>query len=368
MDYKTAMLFPTAFFLTRIIVSLPTSFVMQKIGYKKTLKYCLYLCCVGCLTMSYFVQTQILVLTLLGIFIMASGISAIQVVSSPYVSLLSSAKNSMRRQSIATASNSIGTVIGPIVMAGVIIAATRMGVINTSQQISILFLIIAAVFLIQIAVVNSIDLPDIQSRVKTNFIQGYLALFKNSRFMKLLSALMLYIGMEVSFGTFTIAYLADEKVGGLGLTVATQLIAIYWAFMFLGRFTFARYSNRFNSVKLFTLMCVYSVVLSLLATQFTHVIVGLIMLLTGLFNATLYPIVYAQALKVSGKYSAQAAALMIMSSIGGAILPLIQASVIDSYSMSTSYWVPVVCYSMMIWLYRSSVRKESKSLSFPCRD
>lgn len=354
LDYQTAMLFPMAFFITRIVISLPISFVMEKWGYKRTLKYCLYWCLFGCLAMTYFIKTETLELTLLGIFLMASGISAIQVVSSPYVSLLSTSDQSVRRQSIATASNSIGTVLGPILLSLVIIVSSNLGVIDTEQQISILFLIIALFFVVQIFFFKIVDITDIKPEIRMGFLNGLFTLLKQRKFLKLAVVLLLYVGMEVCFGTFTIAYLAEEEFGELGLILATQLIAIYWALMFFGRFMFAKYGHQMNTVRLFTVMCILAITICLIATQVAHLLVGVLMLAIGLFNSTLYPIIYAQALQASGKHNSQGAALLIMCSIGGALLPLIQAMSIDRYGLSTSYWVPVVCYGTMVWLFNRS--------------
>ena len=356
LDYQTVMLFPMAFFITRITVSLPTSFVMAKIGYKKTLKYCLYWCLIGCLAMAYFVLSEQLSLTLLGIFLMASGISAIQVVSSPYVSLLSTSENSMRRQGVATASNSIGTVLGPIILSFVIIVAGMFGFAKTSQQVSILFLLIALFLLGQIIYFRSIDLPDIKSTIQTGFWRGLIALLKNPAFIKLAVVLLLYVGVEVCFGTFTIIYLADKEFGNLGLVASTQLIAGYWAFMFLGRFLFVKYGYLVDSLRLFVIMCLLSIVVCLIAIQINHVAVGYLMILVGLFNSTLYPIIYSQALKSAKQFSSQGAALLIMCSIGGAILPLAQAVIIDSFELNTSYLVPAISYAVMIWLFMSSLK------------
>ncbi|MCL9776546.1 MFS transporter [Vibrio methylphosphonaticus] len=196
LDYQTAMLFPMAFFISRIAVSLPTSFVMAKIGYKATLQYCLLWCFFGCLVMAYLVRSQELILTLMGIFIMASGISAIQVVSSPYVSLLAAPEKSIHRQSIATASNSIGTVLGPIALSAVIIVASSLGYVETAEQISMLFLCIGLFFLILIIYFRAIDLPDIQPNVRRGFWKGLCELVKQADFMKLALVLRYILGSK----------------------------------------------------------------------------------------------------------------------------------------------------------------------------
>lgn len=352
LDYQTVMLFLFSFFITRIVTSLPISFLMEKIGYKRTLKYCLYWCFLGCLVMSYCVQTETLSLTLLGILLMASGISSIQVVSSPYVSLLASPEQSMRRQSIATASNSIGTVLGPIILSSIIVVTNSLGLVDTGKQISILFLAISLFFLGLVFCFKTIDLPDIKPRIRVRFFNGLFVILKSPKFMKIAAVLLLYVGVEVCFGTFTITYLADDRFGGLGLVRSTQLIALYWALMFLGRFIFAKYGHRIHSFRLFTIMCALSIVVCLIATQVVSVMVGYLMIMIGLFNSTLYPIIYAKALKVSGNYSSQGAAILIMCSIGGAILPMIQAVCIDEYGLSASYWIPVISYVIMVILFR----------------
>ncbi|PMM64832.1 MFS transporter [Vibrio splendidus] len=356
LDYKMAMLFPMAFFITRITVSLPTSFVMAKIGYRTTLKFCLIWCLLGCLAMAYLVRGEELVPTLIGILLMASGVSAIQVVSSPYVSLLSTPDKSVIRQSVATASNSVGTVLGPLVLTAVILVAASFNVHNTAHQVSYLFLFIALFFFGLLIFFSKITLPDIKPKQMTGFWRGLAILIKNHQFMKLALVLLLYIGVEVSFGTFTIAYLADQQYGDLGLVFATQIIAIYWVLMFVGRVLFAKFGSTVNKHYLFSLSCVIAALISAVAVYHNYVWVGYLMLIVGLCNSALYPIIYAQALHASGKQNSQGAAILIMCSIGGVVLPFVQASLIDELSLSTSYIAPALAYVLMIVLYWSSLK------------
>lgn len=361
LDYKMAMLFPMAFFITRVTVSLPTSFVMAKFGYRTTMQYCLCWCLVGCLVMAYLVRTESLYPTLIGILLMASGISAIQVVSSPYVSLLSTPDKSVVRQSIATAANSVGTVLGPLVLTAIIITATTLGFTDTSLHVSILFLLIAGFFFGLLLFFSKIDLPDIKPKQISGFWKGLFCLLRQREFITLATVLLLYIGIEVSFGTFTITYLADESHGGLGLILATQLIAAYWVGMFLGRLLFAKFGHRVNRHGLFTFACLVAMLISATALFEQAGWVGFLLLLVGLCNATLYPIIYAQALQASGRHSSQGAAILIMCSIGGVILPFAQATLIDEFSLSTSYIAPIIAYLVMTIMYWSSLKKHSRS-------
>jgi len=311
--------------------------------------------------MAFCVSTEELIPTLIGIFIMASGISAIQVVTGPYVSLLSTPEHSIRRQGIATASNSIGTVLGPIALSFIIVVTDWFGIVKMGLQISTVFICVALFFFALIIYFRTIYLPDIHSGIRKGFWKGFATLLKNIEFTKLALVLLLYIGVEVSFGTFTIVYLADEDFGNLGLVSATQLIAIYWALMFLGRFIFASYGYRLDSSRLLVILCAFSVLICLIALQTTHRYVGYLMILVGLFNAPLYAIIYARTLKVAKDFSSQAAALLTMCTIGGAILPLFQAMTIDSFGLNASYLVPAVGYLLMIILFTTGLKTKPYS-------
>ncbi|MFA0544111.1 MFS transporter, partial [Vibrio sp. 10N.222.52.B7] len=102
---------------------------------------------------------------------------------------------------------------------------------NTAHQVSFLFLLIALFFFGLLVFFSKMTLPDIKPKQMTGFWRGLRLLIKNQQFMKLALVLLLYIGVEVSFGTFTIAYLADQQYGDLGLVLATQIIALYWVLM-----------------------------------------------------------------------------------------------------------------------------------------
>ncbi len=126
--------------------------------------------------------------------------------------------------------------------------------------------------------------------------------------------------------------------------------------MFVGRLLFAKFGNVVNKHYLFSLSCAVAAFISVIAMYQNHLWVGYLMLVVGLCNSTLYPIIYAQALHASGKQSSQGAAILIMCSIGGVVLPFVQASLIDELSLSTSYVAPTMAYIAMIVLYWSSLK------------
>lgn len=357
LDYKTVMLLLMAFFITRVIVSLPTSFVMNKIGYKATYKYALLWCVVGCLFLSMMVLMGDFTYLLIGVFVMASGITAVQVVCSPYVTLSADPSQSTQRQSVATALNSIGTIAGPILLTAFFVIALHFGSDKKEQQIALLFFLVAIAFAVQFWMQRRLNLPDIFPAKKEPFMVGLRSLVTNASFMKLSLVILLYIGGEVIFGTLTISYLANEELGGFTLNVATQLITFYWLGMLTGRTLLAKFSHALNVSRLFSYSCLFVIATSLCAIYIDYWAVGLLLLLIGLFNATIYPIVYSQALKAAGRFNSQGAAILIMCSVGGAIFPMMQASVIDSFGFTFSFWVPAVMYLLMLVLYYSSLKK-----------
>lgn len=347
-----------AFFITRVIVSLPTSYVMNKIGYKATYRYALLWCALGCLFLSIMILLGDFTYLLIGVFVMATGITAVQVVCSPYVTLSAEPLKSTQRQSIATALNSIGTIAGPILLTTLFYIAFHFGAEDKAVQIAILFALIAVAFAAQFIIQYRLPLPDIFPAKKAPFMLGLKALILNSEFMKLSAVILLYIGGEVIFGTLTISYLSKEELGGFSLETATQLITLYWVGMFIGRTLLAKFSHALNVSKLFYASCLFVIFTSIATIYIDYWIIGLLLLLIGLFNATMYPIVYAKALKAAGNFNSQGAALLIMCSVGGALFPMLQAAVIDSYSFTLSFWVPAIMYASMLLLYYSSQKRK----------
>lgn len=360
LSYSTVMLLLMAFFVSRVIVSLPTSMCMERLGYRATLRFSLLWCALGCGVLALFVIGDSFMLLLLGVFVMATGITALQVVCSPYVSLSALPEKSTQRQSVATASNSIGTIIAPTFLMLTTLLITHLGIGKETAHISVLFVGIACAFIFLYRYYSTLDIPDIRPQKQKGFWLGLRRLLQNQKFVYLMIVIALYIGGEVIFGTLTISYLADPSLSAMSLNKATQLITLYWAGMFIGRLGLASYGHRFDTGRLFVGCSCVVVAISAIAVVWQHFIVGYLLLSVGIFNSTMYPVIYSKALIYAGSYRSQAAALLIMCSVGGAVLPMLQGIVIDRVGISWSYMVPCIIYVMMLILY-----KRSQALAWP---
>ena len=360
LSYAEVMLTQFAFFTAYFLVSMPAGALVAKLGYVRGLVAGLVVMVGGALLFWVASGSGVYWTFLIALFVLASGITILQVASNPLITTLGDPAGASGRLTFAQAFNSLGTTvwpyIGSILILGTVgktdpssVPPDQLGTFRASETasighiylgIGIVLAIIAAIFWMQRHVlllvkeesVGFFDSLKLLSQPRVRF--GTIALF-------------VYVGAEVSIGSILTNYLQLPSTLHVDAQTAGERLSFYWGGAMVGRFIGSWLLNRVTPGKLLTGFAVAAAALVLISITTTGGIAGWSLIAVGLFNSIMFPTVFSLASEGQGSKTPQVSGLLCMAIVGGAIIPLITGSLADATSIATALFVPVLCYAVI---------------------
>lgn len=416
LTYLQASLVQSAFFGAFFFVSLGYFLVsasigdpISKFGYKKSVIVGLVICGLGCTLFYPAAEYGKYIFFLGALFILASGVTILQIAANPYAARLGKPETESSRLNLAQGFNSLGATLAPVVGAILIYSIFSNGTI-TVDSLKTPYLIFGGTFFLLAVLISFVELPRIKGQ--ESIVTGTDVL--QHRHLKFgMLAIFCYVGGDISIGSFLINFFKLESIMGFEEAEGSAFIAYYWGGAMIGRFIGAVSMGSLNNkVKKYLTMVAFSLLsfafiylitsikndgnafyfealslkdvalfLVFLTLNFLAFLVGqgkparllsvfaaaIIVLLIamisttgifafwsaitiGAFNSILWSNIFTLAIKDLGKYTSQASSLLVMMIVGGAIVPSIQGWVADAAdSIQLSFIVPVLCYVYVLF-------------------
>ncbi|MGL1889229.1 MAG: sugar MFS transporter, partial [Reichenbachiella sp.] len=402
LNYTQAMLVQSAFFgayfiisLIYFIISVTSEDPIAKYGYKKAIIVGLLISALGCTLFIPAASYESYGFFLGALFVLASGITILQMGANPYVSLLGKPEGASMRLNMTQAFNSLGTTIAPLVGGVLILGAASAG----ADAVKMPYMALAATLLALVALIAYAKLPSIstgdEEEAKPSKGKGALAF---PHLILGVVCIFMYVGGEVSVGSAVINYLGLDNVAGLSEDQAHPYLALFWGGAMVGRFfaaVFLQESEKDMSFYLKVLgVTVFAfflgwyltdmtlafsflglVVLNIVAffigqskpgrslglfalIVITMIIIGIVgsgalamwsIVGIGLFNSIMFPTIFTLAIKGLGVDTGQGSSLLVMAIVGGAIIPVVMGAVADATSIQIAFLVPIVCYAYIAY-------------------
>jgi FHS family L-fucose permease-like MFS transporter len=157
-------------------------------------------------------------------------------------------------------------------------------------------------------------------------------------------AIFMYVGAEVSIGSFLVNYFGLENIAGMPESEAAHYIAYYWGGAMVGRFAGAILMQKIAAGKLLAFNSVASAALIALSIASEGSVAMYSILLVGLCNSIMFPTIFSLALKGLGVNTSRGSGLLCLAIVGGAIVPVMQGGLADSIGLQVSFVLPLVCY------------------------
>lgn len=401
LSYLEAMLVQFAFFSAYFIggfgyflISMFSGDPISKIGYKNGIIIGLLMSALGTILFYPAAHFQIYGFFLAALFVLGLGFAMLQIAANPYVAILGSEKSASSRLNLSQGFNSFGTTIGPI-LGGYFIFEYFKNVENGADSVVIPYMVLTVMLLILALMIKGAKLPRFINT--TEAIKGAGALkFRQLRLGAI--AIFLYVGAEVSIGSFLINFLGLENIAGYSEAQASPFVAFYWGGAMIGRFLGAISLSQIDIKKKLSAMLVISVLafsvvyiavylktsisfeqiipyfVFLLLNYFAFIIgrslpgrtlsifalapiallfVGIFgsslwamwaILGIGIFNSIMWSNIFTLSIKGLGNYTSQGSSILVMFIVGGAIIPPIQGAVADIVGVQLSFFVPMLSY------------------------
>ena len=357
LSYAEVMLVQSAFFVAYFVVSPFAAGIIQRLGYMRAAVVGLLTMMAGCLLFVPASGSGMFVTFLVALFILAAGITIVQVVANPLISMLGAPTTAHSRLTFAQAFNSLGTTIFPYVGSIIILGSlskidpkTLTGAAlsdfhsSESHVVALTYIGLAVALLLVAAVVWSFRKSLTETPEKDIGLLTAFGLLRQPRFAFGAACIFLYVGAEVAIGSLIVNYLMQTDVLGLSTRDAGEHVPIYWGGALIGRFVGAGLLRVVAPGKL--LAGAAAVVLALLAVSAntTGVVSGWTLLSIGLFNSIMFPTIFSLACEGLGKRAAEGSGVICMAIVGGAVVPLAAGLAADHLGLRGGLIVPAVCY------------------------
>jgi len=357
LTYGEVMLVQSAFFTAYFIISLPAAELVRRIGYMRSAVVGLLTMTVGCLLFIPASSHGMFGLFLVALFVLASGITTVQVVSNPLISMLGPARTASSRLTFAQAFNSVGTTLFPYVgsililgslatvdpttLSGAALDAFRgvetQVVVRTYIGLAIALVLVAAVVWLERK--RLVEVP----AERTPILRAF-NLLTRQRFAFGTLCIFLYVGGEVAIGSVIVNYLMQSSVLGIAADQAGKHLIFYWGGAMVGRFIGSGLLRLFSPGKV--LACAATAVIALLtiSANTTGLVSGWSLLAIGLFNSIMFPTIFTLASEGLGKRAAEGSGIICMAIVGGAVVPLVTGNAADLWGLKQALIVPAACY------------------------
>jgi FHS family L-fucose permease-like MFS transporter len=343
LNYTQAMLVQFCFFGAYFIVSPFAGKLIDKVGYQQGIVLGLLTTAAGCVLFYPSAELNVYVLFLFAFFVLASGITILQVAANPYVAALGPDKTAASRLNLAQAANSLGTTVGPIIGAALILGAAT----ADASAVQGPYLILAALLLVVAIMFRFIKLPRIAS--VENEENSDASVWNHRSLVLGALAIFLYVGGEVSIGSFLVNYFAESSIGGLSHAEAGEMVAYYWGAAMIGRLVGAAAMNYVAPTKYLSLNALIAIVMIIVSMNTTGSTAMWSILAVGFFNSIMFPTIFTLAVKGLGSLTSKGSGLVCQAIVGGALIPLVQGVAADMIGIQLSFIVPMLCYIYIGW-------------------
>ncbi len=350
LSYSQAMLVQFCFFGAYFLVSLPAGVLVKKFGYQKGIVLGLVVAAIGCLCFYPAASLHSYPVFLMALFILASGITLLQVSANPYVSLLGDAKTASSRLTMTQAFNALGTTVAPFFGAYLILneAAGAISEQASAESVQMPYVLLAAMLLVLAAVFAWLKLPNLSvsddSSEKQNVTENEGSAWQYRHLVLGAVGIFVYVGAEVSIGSLLVSFLAEPNIAGLEESNAAKYIAYYFGGAMVGRFIGAAVMQKIAGGKALLFNASVAIVLILIAVFTSGTLAMVAILLVGLCNSIMFPTIFSLAINGLGKHTSQGSGILCLAIVGGAIIPLIQGFLADSVGIQHALLLPIVCY------------------------
>lgn len=397
LSYFQAGMVQFAFFGAYFLLSIPASFLLSKIGYKKGIILGLLTMAFGCLLFYPAASYRVFGIFMLAYFILAGGMTILQVAANPYVAVLGSEDGASSRLNLSQAFNSLGTAIAPAVGALFILSDK----VKSSNEIATLsekaknaylsseasavqkpFLGLA-LFIVAIAgLFFFAKLPKLMSETSEG---TYQEAFKNKNLMLGVLGIFFYVGAEVAIGSYLVNYFMDMNLIHLikendimmhiangiatlfnktfdGADVKSLLgifVIFYWSGAMIGRFVGSYLTKIMKPNMVLSIFATLAIVLILISISTSGLVSMWSILCVGLFNSIMFPTIFTLAINGIGELKPKGSGLLCTAIVGGAIIPPLYGLLTDYIGFKTALIFIIACYGYIFWYGYKNVKINS---------
>jgi MFS transporter, FHS family, L-fucose permease len=364
LNYAQVMMIQFAFFSAYFIFSVPSAKIIDWIGYQKTMVLGLVTMALGAVLFIPAASVPSFPLFLGALMVLAAGITSLQVAANPYVSVLGPARTASSRLNLTQAFNSLGTFLAPWFGKALILSSAALSLaemrqlspdalkayrVHEASSVKLPYLGLGLALLVLGIVIGRFKLPAMPTAQHRVGDKSVGSVWKHRHLVLGAVGIFVYVGAEVSIGSFLVNYFSQPEIGNITEKVAAGYVSYYWLSAMIGRFVG---SAILQKVRTGTLLGIVALAAAALVTTSMLTLGSVAMwtiILVGLFNAVMFPSIFTLGIAELGPLTGDGSGLLIMAIVGGAILPVAQGAIADRIGIHHAFLLPVLCYLYIVF-------------------
>jgi FHS family L-fucose permease-like MFS transporter len=374
LNYTKVMLIQFAFFGAYFIFSIPSAKVVDWIGYQRSMVVGLLVMGLGAFLFVPAASVPSYPLFLGALIVLAAGITCLQVAANPYVTVLGKPETASSRLNLTQAFNSLGTFLAPF-FGGLFILTAARNIeevralapdalqayrLHEAATVKLPYVGLGIALVLLAIAIGSFKLPKIPHAQHQLGEKVNDSIWKHPNLIFGAIGIFVYVGAEVSIGSFLVNYFSQPEIGGLTEKVAASFVAFYWGGAMVGRFIGSALLQKVKTGGLLAICAVCAaglVAVSMLTNGHTAMYS---IILVGFFNSIMFPSIFTLGVAELGPLTGDGSGIMIMAIVGGAIIPVAQGWIADHIGIHHAFFLPVICYLYILYFALSGSRPNSE--------
>ncbi len=349
-----------AYFGAYFLIALPAGLFMNKYGYKKGIILGLLLYALGAFLFYPAAEQSSFNFFLLALFIIASGLACLETAANPYVTVLGTPETSEGRLNLSQCFNGVGSFLGPIIAATLFFGGKET---RNLDSVKLVYIIIGVVVLCVAGLFMRTKLPEIkEEEIVSAQVQDTKPLFSHSHFVGSVVAQFFYVAAQVGIAALFINYCTEAKIE-IDNAKASVFLSISLALFTAGRFIGTALMRRIAPNKILMVYALINIVLCALVILNKEWLSVYALMAVFFFESIMFPTIFALGIKDTGHNTKKASSFLIMSIVGGALMPYVMGKLSENYSTATSYAVPLCCFVVVAWYGWKGYRVKNGSAS-----
>ncbi len=375
LNYAEVMLIQFAFFGAYFIFSIPSARIIDWIGYQRSMVIGLLTMGLGAFLFVPAASVPSFPLFLGALIVLAAGITCLQVAANPYVTVLGKPETASSRLNLTQAFNSLGTFLAPFFGSLLILSAAPKTIaeiramapdalqayrLHEAATVKTPYVGLGIALVVLAIAIGSFKLPKIPHAQHQIGEKVNDSIWKHPNLIFGAIAIFVYVGAEVSIGSFLVNYFSQPEIGGLTEKVAASFVAFYWGGAMVGRFIGSGLLQKMKTGHLLGICTVCAaglVAISMLTAGHTAMYS---IILVGFFNSIMFPSIFTLGVAELGPLTGDGSGIMIMAIVGGAIIPVAQGAIADRIGIHHAFFLPVICYLYILFFALSGSKPNSE--------
>jgi MFS transporter, FHS family, L-fucose permease len=375
LNYTRVMLIQFAFFGAYFLFSIPSAWIIDWIGYQRSMVAGLLTMGVGAFLFVPAASAPSYPLFLFALIVLAAGITCLQVAANPYVTVLGKSGTASSRLNLTQAFNSLGTFLAPFFGSLFILSTAPKTIediralapdalqayrLHEAATVKTPYVGLGIALVVLAIAIGSFKLPKIEHAQHKVGEKVNDSIWRHPNLIFGAISIFVYVGAEVSIGSFLVNYFSQPDIGAMTEKAAASFVAFYWGGAMVGRFIGSGLLQKMRTGRLLGICSVCAAALVTISMLSTGHFAMWSIILVGFFNSIMFPSIFTLGVAELGPLTGDGSGVMIMAIVGGALIPVAQGAIADRIGIHHAFFLPVICYLYILFFALSGSKPNSE--------